>query len=81
MEDFFQPTHLFIIFIIFLFPTVILGVIPFWFICKKAGYAPQLSLLNLIPCCLGTLFLVYFLAFANWKPSPNQATGIQPPQA
>jgi hypothetical protein len=61
--------HLLVLTLILLFPTVILGVIPFWFICKKAGYPPLLSLLNLIPFCVGTLALVYFLAFAPWKPS------------
>jgi len=81
MGDLLQPWHILVISIFFLFPTVILGVIPFWFICKKAGYAPQLSLLNLVPCCLGTLFLVYFLALADWKASPGTATVAQPPQS
>jgi hypothetical protein len=67
MGELLQPYHLMVLSAFFLFPTVILGVIPFWFICKKAGYPPELSLLNLVPFCLGTLFLVYFLAFARWK--------------
>ena len=67
-----QPVHLIVLSLMFLFPTVIVGVIPFWFICKKAGYPPMLSLLNLVPFFLGTLFLVYFLAFARWK-SPVEA--------
>ena len=31
-------------------------IIPFWFICKKAGFSPWLSLLNIIP--LGNLILI-----------------------
>lgn len=43
-------------------------IIPFWFICKKAGFSPWLSLLNIIP--FGNLILVYVLAFAEWKVVP-----------
>ena len=32
-------------------------VVPFWFICKKAGLSPWLSLINVIP--LGNLMLIY----------------------
>jgi hypothetical protein len=48
-------------------------IVPFWFICKKAGFSPWLSLLNLIP--LGNLILIYVLAFADWKvmPAPSSA--------
>jgi hypothetical protein len=74
MGDLLQPWHLIVLGTIFVFPTIILGVIPFWFICKKAGFSPFLSLLNLVPFCLGTLVLVYFLAFANWKPFGERAT-------
>jgi hypothetical protein len=42
--------------------------IPFWFICKKAGFSPWLTLLNIIP--LGNLVLIYVLAFAEWKVVP-----------
>jgi hypothetical protein len=52
-------------------------VIPFWFICKKAGFSPWLSLLNVIP--LGGLVLIYVLAFSDWQvlPAP-QALWQQP---
>jgi hypothetical protein len=43
-------------------------IVPFWFICKKAGFSPWLSLLNIIPA--GNLILVYVLAFADWKVVP-----------
>jgi hypothetical protein len=54
-------------------------IVPFWFICKKAGFSPWLSLLNIIP--LGNLVLIYMLAFADWKviPAPLPAWPPQPP--
>jgi ABC-type transport system involved in cytochrome c biogenesis permease subunit len=60
-------------------------IIPFWFICKKAGFSPWLSLLNLIP--LGSLILLYILAFAEWKVAPSVVPQLgypyppTPPQA
>ena len=53
--------------------------IPCWFILKKAGFSPWLSLLCLIPS-LGTLVLLYVLAFAEWKVVPpcTQATASPP---
>ena len=53
--------------------------IPFWFICKKAGFSPWLSLLNIIP--LGGVILSYVLAFSEWKvvPAPQAAWSPQPP--
>lgn len=52
-------------------------VIPFWFICKKAGFSPWLSLINFIP--LGNLILIYVLAFADWKVVPFPSAGWQAP--
>lgn len=46
----------------------IIVVVPFWRICKKAGYPGPLALLVLIP--LVNLAFFYFLAFANW-PGPK----------
>ncbi len=52
--------------------------IPFWFICKKAGFTPWLTLLNLAP--MGGLVLIYLLAFAQWKVVPvQQLMPFQPP--
>ena len=47
---------------------VAIFMVPCWFICKKAGFSPWLSLLCIIPS-LGTLVLLYVLAFAEWKAS------------
>jgi hypothetical protein len=65
-------TFLAILPIIILVGDVII-VVPFWFICKKAGFSPWLSLINVIP--LGNLILIYVLAFADWKVAP-----LPPPQ-
>jgi hypothetical protein len=51
--------------------------IPFWFICKKAGFSPWLTLLNIIP--LGGLVLIYVLAFAEWKVVPAPQIYAYPP--
>ncbi len=54
--------------IIFLVVILII-IVPFWFICKKAGYSPWLSMLCLIPS-IGMLVLLYVLAFGEWKVAP-----------
>lgn len=58
---------------IFILVCYVVIVVPFWFICKKAGFSPWLSLLNIVP--FGSLILIYVLAFAEWKVTP-----IPPPQ-
>ena len=40
------------------------GVFPFWFICKKAGLSPWLSLITIIP--FGLIVLPLVLAFIEW---------------
>ena len=52
-------------------------IVPFWFICKKAGFSPWLSMLNIVP--FGTLILYYVLAFADWKVTPIPQAGFAPP--
>jgi hypothetical protein len=52
--------------------------VPCWFILKKAGFSPWLSLLCIIPS-LGTLVLLYVLAFADWKVVPAPQVAWQPP--
>jgi H+/Cl- antiporter ClcA len=46
------------------------GVLPFWFICKKAGFSPWLSLLTLIP--FGAIVLPFILAFTPWTMPASQ---------
>ncbi|OYV06010.1 MAG: hypothetical protein CFE26_08600 [Verrucomicrobiales bacterium VVV1] len=49
----------------------LVGVLPFWFICKKAGFSPWLSLIMMVP--FGALILPIMLAVMEWpsvkKPS------------
>jgi len=54
--------------------------IPCWIILKKAGFSPWLALLCILPS-LGTLVLLYVLAFAQWKvvPAPQLGWAPQPP--
>jgi hypothetical protein len=58
---------------VILLVAVIVVIIPTWFICKKAGFTPWLSLLVIVP--FGGLVLLYVLAFAEWKvvPAPQAA--------
>ena len=69
----------FSIFIVIMLAVVI---VPFWFICKKAGFSPWLALLNVVP--FGNLILIYVLAFAEWKvptaPTARQIGYPFPPQ-
>jgi intracellular septation protein A len=46
----------------------IVVIIPTWFICKKAGFSPWLSLLIIVP--FGGLVLLYVVAFSEWKVAP-----------
>jgi hypothetical protein len=59
---------------------IVIVMVPFWFILKKAGYSPWLSLICLIPS-IGILVLLYVLAFSEWKvvPAPTAAYPPQPP--
>lgn len=77
MGDMLQPLHLFVIAMIFSLMVVPFRVLPFWFICKKAGFSPWLSLLYLVP--LGGLVLNFVLAFANWRGTPTQHPYWPPP--
>jgi len=53
-----------LLFLILALLVAAIGLLPFWFICKKAGLSPLLSLLMLIP--LGALVLPWVLAFIEW---------------
>lgn len=57
---------------------IIVLMVPCWFICKKAGFSPWLSLLCIIPT-LGTVVLLYVLAFADWKVAPAPQAAYPPP--
>src|ERR1700728_3553143 len=62
---------------IFILVILVIVILPFWFICKKAGFTPWLALLNVVP--LGQLILIYVLAFAEWKVVPMSQVVVGPP--
>ena len=64
---------------LFVLTALAIVTVPMWFICKKAGFSPWLSLLNIIP--LGGLILLYVLAFSEWKvvPAPQPVWAQGPP--
>lgn len=65
------------VYMIFIVVLLAIVIIPFWFILKKAGFSPWLALLNIVP--LGTLILLYVLAFGEWRVIPAPQIGYQPP--
>jgi len=67
------------LFFVFYLVAVALVMVPCWFICKKAGFSPWVSLACLVPS-LGTLVLLYVLAFADWKVVPAPPQAYWPPQ-
>ena len=54
--------------VIFVFISIF-TVVPYWFIFRKAGYNPLLSLLMAVP--LVELIMKFFLAFAEWPSLKN----------
>jgi len=80
-----QVMHFLLVIFTFYAFVILIGltavIIPAWFICKKAGFSPWLSFLNLI-FPIGGLILLYVLAFADWKvaPAPQGFYPPQPPQ-
>lgn len=57
--------------------SIAIVMVPCWFILKKAGFTPWLALLCIFPS-LGTLVLLYILAFAEWKVAPLPPVGWAP---
>ena len=50
----------------------IFTVVPYWFIFRRAGFHPVLSLLMMVP--VASVIMTFFLAFAEW-PSLRKADG------
>jgi len=70
--------HLFALFLVAIPFLMVFWMLPLWFICKKAGFSPWLTLLNCIP--FGNTVLLYLIAFADWKRHPMfQAEPVPPP--
>jgi len=53
-----------------------LTVLPFWKIFGKAGFPPALSILILVPAV--NFILLYYVAFTQWKPRPDNLTPAEP---
>jgi hypothetical protein len=53
-------------------------VIPYWFIWKKAGFSPWLSLLMFLPFI--NIIALYVLAFSQWKVVPIAQPAFGYPQ-
>jgi len=58
------------IFLVMCLVGVVIYLVPAWMIFKKAGFAPALSLLMLVP--LVNIVMLYVLAFSTWKVVPAQ---------
>lgn len=68
MGDLPLSSHLLVFLVLGAAFVVVFWVVPLWFICRKAGFSPWLTLLNCIP--LGNAILLYLLAFAEWQHKP-----------
>ena len=66
------------IFAVFGLIMIAVVMIPYWFIWKKAGFSPWLSLLMLLP--LINIVMLYVLAFSEWKVVPLAPIAYIPPQ-
>lgn len=81
-QAFVQRILMAIVPLLFLFYVIAVAIVmvPCWFILKKAGFTPWLALLCVVPS-LGTLVLLYVLAFGNWNvtPLPQAHWQSQPP--
>jgi hypothetical protein len=61
----------------FILVFLIVAIIPYWFIWKKAGFSPWFSLLILVPII--NIISIYVLAFSQWKVVPvNQSAAPYP---
>jgi hypothetical protein len=78
MGDLLQSWNILILLAVVGFIVVSFRILPFWFICKKAGFSPWLSLLYLVP--LGGVVLNFVLAFGNWRVLPAPPVAWTPQQ-
>lgn len=53
---------------ILILAAVIIAIIPYWMIWKKAGFSPWFSLLMFVP--LVNIIALYVLAFSRWSVVP-----------
>ena len=60
----FYPLGSLLLLVVIVPVVVLMTVVPFWFICRKAGFPGALSLLMIVP--VGNIVLPFVLAFAEW---------------
>jgi type VI protein secretion system component VasK len=53
-----------VLILVILCGAIVLVVVPYWQIFRKAGFNPALSLLMVVP--LANLVMLFYLAFAEW---------------
>jgi hypothetical protein len=78
MGDMLQPWHLLVLMVVAI-PVVLITVLPYWQIFKKAGFSPSLSLLMLVPFV--GIIVLFVVAFSDWPAlrKPAQGAGWIPP--
>lgn len=57
---------------------LLVGIVPFWLICSKAGFPGWISLAVLIPVL--NISLLFYLAFADW-PALKEKTESGPSES
>jgi hypothetical protein len=77
--DLLQPWHILVLLFFILPVFLIVAIVPYWMIFKKAGFPPALSLLMMIPGV--SIVVLFVVAFSDWKvmPVPPPAWPMQPP--
>ena len=69
--------HMAVVMPFFLLVILVVAVIPYWFIWKKAGFSPWFSLLIMIP--IVNIISIYILAFSEWKVVPANRPALPYP--
>ncbi len=69
---------LFVLVPVFLLVMMVIYLVPFWMIWKKAGFSPWLSILMVVP--LVGFVMLYVLAFVDWKVPPVSQPAVLPPR-
>ena len=78
----FHPPHSLFFAPLFLLSAIVgvaLAIIPYWFIFRKAGFSPWLSLLTAVP--LVGIVVLYVVAFSQWRVMPAPYGYPQSPPA
>ncbi len=69
------PEILLIVLVVLMF-SALFKLLPYWFIFRKAGFHPALSVLMIVP--LASLIMLFFLAFAEWPGLKKSSEATKP---